>query len=109
MKDDRKYLQHILECIRRIEQDIEAGQASFSASHTIQDAVIRNLQVIAESTKRLSDGLKASHPEIDWPGIAAFRNVLIHDYFSVDLGVVWQIVVKDIPQLKTAVTKLLES
>jgi ribonuclease HepT-like protein len=56
VKDDRKYLLHILECIRRTEEDVAGGRAEFEASHTIQDAVIRNLQVMAESTKRLSDG-----------------------------------------------------
>ncbi len=106
MKDDRKYLLHILECIRRIEDDVACGQAEFDVSHTIQDAVIRNLQVMAESTKRLSDELRAKQPEIDWAGIAGFRNVLVHDYFTVDAGVVWKIVMDDVPVLKAAVTLL---
>ena len=108
MKDDRKYLLHILECIGRIEEDVSAGRAAFDAAHMIQDAVIRNLQVTAESTQRLSGDLKAAHPEIDWSGIVGLRNALVHDYFGVDLGVVWEIVVKDIPQLKSAVLKLVE-
>ena len=64
MKDDRKYLLHILECIRRVEADTSAGRAAFDASHTIQDAVIRNLQLMAESTKRLSDALKATQGQM---------------------------------------------
>jgi uncharacterized protein with HEPN domain len=106
VKDDRKYLLHILECIRRIEDDVACGQAEFDVSHTIQDAVIRNLQVMAESTKRLSDELRAKQPEIDWAGIAGFRNVLVHDYFTVDAGVVWKSVMDDVPVLKAAVTLL---
>ena len=89
--------------------DIAGGRAEFEASHTIQDAVIRNLQVMAESTKRLSEGLKAQQSQIDWAGIAGFRNLLVHDYFSVDLGVVWLIVEADVPRLKAAVARLLES
>lgn len=83
------------------------GSAAFDASHTIQDAVIRNLQVMAESTQRLFDELKAAHPENQWAGIARFRNLLVHDYFGVDLHVVWQIVVKDVPELKAAVLAML--
>ncbi len=85
------------------------GSVAFDAAHTIQDAVIRNLQVMAESTQRLSDMLKAKHPEIPWAGIAGFRNLLVHDYFGIDLRVVWQIVVKDVPELKAAVVGILQS
>jgi uncharacterized protein with HEPN domain len=109
VKDDRKYLLHILECVARIEEDVRDGSGAFDASHTIQDAVIRNLQVMAESTQRLSDELKAAHPEIQWAGIAGFRNLLVHDYFGVDLRVVWQIVVKDVPELKAAVLRMLQA
>ncbi len=107
MKDDRTYLLHIRECIARIEEDIRDGRAAFETSHMIQDAVIRNLQVLAESSKRLSDALKSTHPQINWPGIAGFRNLLVHDYFSVDLGIVWQIVMVDMPSLKRAVIAML--
>ena len=106
-KDDRKYLLYILECVARIEEDVRGGAAAFDASHMIQDAVIRNLQVMAESTQRLSGELKAAHPEIQWPGIAGFRNLLVHDYFGVDLRAVWQIVAKDVPELKAAVLQML--
>lgn len=100
MKDDRRYLLHILECISRIEEDISGGKTAFESSHMIQDAVLRNLQVMAESTQRLSDGFKATHPDIAWASIAGFRNVLVHDYFGVDLGAVWQIVGRDMLELK---------
>ena len=60
MKDDRKYLLHMLESIRRIEEDAAGGRAAFDRSHTIQDAVLHNLQLIAESTKRLSEESKAA-------------------------------------------------
>lgn len=100
MKDDRRYLLHILECISRIEEDASGGKTAFESSHMIQDAVLRNLQVMAESTQRLSESFKVTHPDIDWASIAGFRNVLVHDYFGVDLGAVWQIVERDVPELK---------
>lgn len=109
MKDDRTYLLHIQECIVRIEEDVRDGHSAFEASHMIQDAVIRNLQLLAESSKRISGALKAAHPEINWAGIASFRNLLVHDYFSLDLGVVWQIVTDDITVLGKVVSEMLKS
>jgi len=72
VKDDGLYLRHILECIRRIEHDTSGGRDAFLASHTLQDAVLRNLQTMAESTQRLSEGVRASQPGIDWRRVAAF-------------------------------------
>ena len=61
-------------------------------STLIQDAVLRNLQILAESTQRLSDNLKSQHKEVDWRGISGFRNVLVHDYLGIDIEYVWQVV-----------------
>ena len=109
MKDDRTYLLHVQECLSKIQEDVCDGRAAFESSHMIQDAVIRNLQVLAESSKRISDGLKALHPSINWTGISGFRNLLVHDYFSVDLAVVWQIIAEDLPELRKAVVEMLAS
>jgi uncharacterized protein with HEPN domain len=109
MKDDRLYLIHIRECIGRIESYMGGkGEQQFLDSTLIQDAIIRNLQILAESTQRLSDAAKESMSEIDWFKIAGFRNVLVHDYLGVDIGRVWNILEKDLPALKKAVQKLLE-
>ena len=107
MRDDVAYLQHILQCIRKIEEDVKGGRDHFFVSHTTSDAVIRNLQVLAESTKRLSHDLKSAHPEIEWANIAGLRNVLVHAYFDVDLDVVWGIVKSDLPTLKRTVVAML--
>jgi uncharacterized protein with HEPN domain len=64
---------------------------------------LRNIQTMAESTQRLSDDLKATKPEIEWYRIAAFRNVLVHDYLGIDVERVWEITRRDIPSLKRAV------
>lgn len=107
MKDDAVYLKHILECARRIEEDTAAGGEAFRASRTLQDAVLRNLQVLAESSQRLSDGLKAAWPQIEWKRIAAFRNVLVHDYLGLDLERIWGVVQRDVPELKSTVELML--
>lgn len=109
MKDDSLYPRHILECIRRIEENTRDGREQFLRTHTLQDAVLRNLQTLSESTQRLAEALKAQHPEIEWNRIAAFRNVLVHDYLGIDMERVWEIVQRDIPALKRASLALLRS
>ncbi len=110
MKDDRLYLIHISECIERIESYIiEKDKQQFLDSSLIQDAIIRNLQVLSESTQRLSDAAKESMSEVDWIKIAGFRNVLVHDYLGIDNERVWNILEKDLPALKKGVQKMLDA
>lgn len=73
----------------------------------VQDAIVRNLQTLAESTQRLSDKTKQRKPEVDWRAIAGFRNVIVHDYLGVDLERVWHIIECDLPGLKTHTDALL--
>jgi uncharacterized protein with HEPN domain len=75
----------------------------------LQDAVLRNLQVLAESTQRLSAELKKEQPEVEWQKIGAFRNVLVHDYLGIDLDQVWQIIQEDIPKLAGAIGAIINS
>ncbi|MCX5643743.1 MAG: DUF86 domain-containing protein [Phycisphaerae bacterium] len=108
MKDDKLYLIHIGECIDRIEAYTQGmAKEAFLASSLVQDAVIRNLQTMAESTQRLSARAKEGQPGIDWYKIAGFRNILVHDYLGVDLAKVWNIVQNDLPVLKSAVSEML--
>lgn len=108
MKDDTVYLRHILDCIERIEEDTAGGRDFFLSARTNQDAVMRNLQVMAESTQRLSPETKTEHAEVPWQSIAGFRNVLVHDYLGVDLDIVWDVVIRDVPALKRVVLDLLK-
>lgn len=103
MREDSVYIHHIVECIRRIEENTNLGREEFLQNHTLQDAVLRNLQTLSEATQRLSDATKAGHPEIEWSRVAAFRNVLVHNYLGIDLDTVWEIVQRDIPELKRVV------
>lgn len=108
MKDDKLYLIHISECIERIESYVEdVDENAFLNSTLIQDAVIRNLQTMAESTQRLSDGIKDKHPQIDWYKIAGFRNVLVHDYLGIDAERVWNITQNELSELKETVQKMM--
>ena len=108
MKDDRLYLIHITECIERIESYVNRmNKETFMDSTLVQDAVLRNLQVMAESTQHLSEQVKQTQPKIDWYKVSGFRNILVHDYLGIDVEAVWNIVEKDIPVLKKAVCSMM--
>ena len=109
MKDDRLYLIHISECIERIESYVVGkDKQQFLDSTLIQDAVIRNLQVLAESTQRLSEDAKENQSRVDWFKISGFRNVLVHDYLGIEVERVWNILEKDLPVLKQAIQNMLK-
>lgn len=107
MNRERLYLLHVRDSIARVEQYTREGKDSFTGDIKTQDAVLRNLQTLAESTQRLSEVVREAHPEVEWRAIAAFRNVLVHEYLGVDLEQVWEIVVHDLPRLKAAVESAL--
>ena len=109
MKDDRVYIGHILRCISRVEEYTVEGRDRFFASYLIQDGVLRNLQVMAESTQRLSDSLRSQHPEVEWKALAGFRNVLVHNYLGVDLESVYRAVEQDVAKLKAACEAMLQA
>jgi uncharacterized protein with HEPN domain len=107
VKDDRLYLIHIKECIERVIKYTEEGKDVFFADTKTQDAVMRNLQILAESTQRLSDSLKDKHPEVDWRNISGFRNVAVHEYLRIDVKTVWDIVEQDLPVLEKQIEAIL--
>jgi uncharacterized protein with HEPN domain len=107
VKDDRLYLVYIRECIARIEQYTAEGREVFFTDTRTQDAVLRNLQTLAESSQRVSGDLKAAHSEVDWRGISGVRNILVHDYLGINLVRIWEIVERDWPVLKGQIEILL--
>ena len=107
MKDDSVYLRHVAESIARIRNYTSRGHETFVAEAIVQDAVIRNLEVVGEAVKRISDSTRLKAPQIPWKQIAGMRDVLIHNYFGVQLDRVWQVVERDLPPLEAAVADLL--
>ncbi len=108
MKDDRVYLRHISDAIRRVGEYTAGGKESFLATPLVQDAVVRNLEIIGEAVKKLSESAKASHPAIPWKAIAGMRDKVIHEYFGVNLKLVWEVVERDLPALQKVIQSLLE-
>lgn len=106
-KDPRVYLAQILERIDRIIQYTAGGKEAFFADPLIQDAVIRNFEVIGEAAKRIPDEYRKEHPSIPWKGLAGFRDVLIHQYEGVSISEIWRIVEAHISGLKEAIEALL--
>jgi uncharacterized protein with HEPN domain len=108
MKGDRLYITNILECIERIESYIAEGRDSFLQSRMVQDAVIRNFEVMGEATKRLSQELRSENSDIPWRQMAGFRDMLIHDYSKIDVGEVWAVIDQDLPMIRPRLVELLE-
>lgn len=106
MKSDVPYLEHIADSISAIESYVAGGRDVFMKERLIQDAVIRNFEIIGEAARQLPSAVR-DRPGSVWSKIIAFRNRLIHGYWSVDLLLVWDVVVNDLPPLKTEVARLL--
>jgi uncharacterized protein with HEPN domain len=106
-KDPRIFLDHIRESIALIEEytkDISREQ--FLNSPQIQDAVMRRLEIIGEAVKNLPADFKIKHPDTPWKKIAGLRDVLIHEYFGVDVKLLWNLIEKDLPVFKQQISGL---
>ena len=108
-RTDREFLSDILEAIRRIKV-YTAGMTyqAFLEDTKTQDAVLRNLEIIGEATKNLSRELRKRHPQVPWKAMAGVRDRLIHDYFGVNLDIVWQIVSAELPEVASQVESILK-
>jgi uncharacterized protein with HEPN domain len=108
LEADRVLLAHMSDCMDRILEYTNAERVRFDASRLVQDAVIRNLQTLAESSQRLSTEIKGTEPQIPWRELSGFRNVIVHGYLGVDLGAVWLVVEQDLPALSKAVNRMVK-
>ena len=109
-RDYRLYLDDMLEAIGRIRRHVGAMDfIAFKADEKTVDAVIRNLEVIGEAARNVPDPLRQSWPETEWRKIVALRNILIHDYFGVNLEIIWDIVQHKLDGLESTCRKLSES
>jgi len=108
-KDDVVYLHHVLDAIHRIDTYVQGiSKEAFFQKELLQDGVIRQLEIIGEASRNLSDEFREDNPEIPWSQIIGMRNRIVHAYFNVDLEITWGIVTMDLPILKEYLITLLE-
>lgn len=109
MKDERLYLLHIIETIDTIFEFAQEDKQRFLEDRMRRDAIIKNLANLAESSSKLTSASKALYPDIPWPAIAAFRNILVHDYLgTLNQERLWKVIVHDLKPLQMAARHLLE-
>lgn len=110
-KDPYVFVGHIFDSIENINDFIKATNSldDFTEDVKTQSAVLKMLEIIGEATKNISPEFKNLHPEIIWSDPAGLRDVLIHDYFDVDLEKIWNIVKNDLPEFEIKIKKLLDS
>jgi len=109
-KDDTVYLRHIIDAFLQIERYTNGvTYEEFLSNSLLQDAVIRQLEVMGEAARNLSADLQNEYPAIPWRQMISLRNRMIHAYFNVNLQIIWEIIQGDIPNLKQDMIRVLET
>lgn len=106
MKDERVYLLHAIDAIDAITSYTADGHDAFLSDPKTQDAVIRNIEIIGQAVKGVSEATRELEPDVPWRQIAGMRDKLIHEYFGVDLMLVWDVVSRELPVLRPRLEKL---
>jgi uncharacterized protein with HEPN domain len=111
LEKDIANIEDCLFAIEHIEEYMEGVSSSIAllSDHKTYDAILMNFMVIAEASKRISPELKEQHANISWAGVRRFRNYIAHDYFGIDIEVVWQSLKIELPKLKTDLLHILDS
>jgi len=109
IKDDLVYIDHIFDCIRKI-KEFSSGLTfnEFKTNELVQDAIIRNIEIIGEASKKVSSDTKQTYYKIAWKEISGIRDKLIHDYMGIDVEVVWKTIKEDIPTLEKLIAEILK-
>lgn len=105
MRSDSERLKDILDAIEKIEKHTSKGREIFENDELIQIWVVHHLQIIGEASSNVSASIREKYMGIKWPEVIAMRNLLVHEYFGIDLNEIWATVINDLPMLKKALRK----
>ena len=105
-KDPLVFIEHILENINLIEESKTSSKEGLEKNKTLQNAILRELEIIGEAVKNLPKSFTEKYPQVQWKQIAGLRDKIIHHYFGVDLNLVWDVINSDIPKLKKEILEI---
>ena len=107
-REHKAFLKDIIISIEKIEKyTLKISFKDFRQNDLIQDAVVRNLEIIGEAVKKIPAEIKAQNPEVEWKKLAGLRDILIHDYFGIDDEIIWDIIINKLSELKTNILDLI--
>jgi uncharacterized protein with HEPN domain len=107
-RDYKVYLEDILEAIGKVGRyTVGLSQEAFSGDERTLDAVVRNLEIIGEAIKKVPGKIRAKHSEVEWKRIAGLRDILIHEYFGIDVDIIWDIIQNKLPVLEKQLNQIL--
>ena len=108
-RDDTVYLHHILDAIGSIEEYTKGmSENEFLSNSMAHDAVVRQIEIIGEAARNISDEFREKHPKLPWGEMTGIRNKIIHEYFNIDYAIVWDTVKNDLPLLKKFIKKIIK-
>lgn len=109
MSNDRLYLAHVRDSLMEVRAFVrDESYESFRENRMVQNAVLRSFEVVGEAARRVSAGFREAHPEVPWRLMGDFRNKLIHDYFDLDLEIIWKTATEDAPSLLRQIEEIID-
>lgn len=106
MRDIEERFLDMLEAIQRIGKYAARGRQAFVSDELIQTYIVYNLQILGEAAAKVQDVQQAEYPDLPWPKMIGMRNVLVHNYFNIDLDIVWQVVERELPALQEKISRI---
>lgn len=110
MRNYKLYLEDISEAAKRIEKYIRGFTfEKIKKDNLIVDGIVRNLEIIGEAAKNIPASIKEKYPDVEWKKMSGLRDILAHEYFGVDLEVLWDVVANKLPVLRKQITRILKN